>query len=291
MLALIVIAALFWAALVAWYAGFRPPLCWAWLAALLLGVLSAFVALELSAFQDRGVDLGGDRTLRERLYFYTAHVGFREETLKLLVILPLLWWRRQNGLVEALVLGGLSGLGFAAFENEIFGRLNPSLVLGRLFAANVFHLFASALAAVALHRFLVQPSVRQGLRSTGVFLLIVLAHGCHNTFIGSGPLIGNRILSLAVLLSLGLAFFHLAEKYGRLSHGRAMIPVSVFLLFASFNGGAIFLMVISTLPPSEAWPVGILAGLELLIFALIFLHRFRRSGTSPQPVPSDPTAG
>ena len=97
------IAAFIWFSIIAQFAGFAKPRATLYLLAFILGVLSATVTLYAVVLQDEFTHLDEHGDTLDRLIFFVAGVGLREETIKLLFFLPLLPWLLKLRPVDALI--------------------------------------------------------------------------------------------------------------------------------------------------------------------------------------------
>ena len=127
--------------------------------AFLLGIFSAVLTLYTVVIQEspHGDTFNpGDPAITQFFYFLSG-VALREECLKLLCFLPIAIWIRQKGSpIEALVLAGMVGLGFAFQENLLYfeagsGTFTPWL---RLLTANALHFSLTGVAGYYLWRML-----------------------------------------------------------------------------------------------------------------------------------------
>ncbi len=89
------------------------------LAALLLGVVAAMLASYAALVQEgmRGFRFRAEDPVMRQFLYFLAGVSLREESLKLLCFAPLAIAVRRGRAIDALVLAGLTGLGFAFQEN------------------------------------------------------------------------------------------------------------------------------------------------------------------------------
>lgn len=166
----------------------RPT--WNWnrvvtgLAAAALGVLSVIPTMLAVLWQD--VYLGMHETgepLNDFLYCLFG-IGLREESVKLLLTLPLLPILVRASSLEQLVYCGCVGLGFAFQENlQYFDSFDSTVGYRRVLGANFLHMSLTALVGHAFfniirHRLAIESLVR----FFGVFAGAVALHGIYDLF-------------------------------------------------------------------------------------------------------------
>jgi len=206
-----------------------------------LGVLSLFPTL-VWVFIERyqfGIARPVPGDVFGTLVFYVASVGLREELVKLLCFAPLLpvllrmdraGGRGGDAGLEALLLGGCVGLGFAAGENVGFLEETAAVAApGRFLTANFLHLMLTGLAAHSLYR-----AVRYGggcWNELGLILgAVILVHGFYNAFLSLPALDESGILSL---VAFALGAFEFLRRLGALrERGETVVSLS-----ATFYGG------------------------------------------------------
>lgn len=197
-------------------------------AAFLLGVLSAVFTLMALIWQERAFGIVEDGTFINGVIYYIAGVAAREECLKLLCVAPLLWFLRGDpDDRRVLMVGAMSGLGFAAAENLNYVDANTvGTAFSRFMTANFLHLALTALAAQGLVTWLRHPT-----RGFDHFLFrltaVILLHGVYNLFLTQTALAEYTILSLTTLGGIGLWYFHQVRLERRNQH----MTISLHALF------------------------------------------------------------
>lgn len=251
------------------------------LIAFALGVLSATLTLFAVVIQE---NIGGfvwsqsDTDLSQFLYFLVG-VALREETLKLLCFLPLiLWLRKKNDPVEALVLAGMVGLGFAVNENIGYFQRSPgdSLVSWiRLLTANPLHFALTGVAGYYLARMIRRKG--HGMEEFLIaFIAIVFAHGVYNSVISIDSLLSYAPLSTILIAVIAYQYFdrlrgamHTQQIHRRIS------PLGVFILGSAFLTSLAMLTSAASQPMSVAFS-NFAAGVASMIpLAFAFISRFR----------------
>src|SRR5204863_1796192 len=114
--------------------------------------------------------------------FFMLSVGPREEIIKLaffVPFLPLLLFRKDR--LEALMVAGCVGLGFAVWENlQYFAQYGSAVAFPRFLTANFFHFALTGLNGLALCDFLRSP-IRRVLPFVGILAGTSFAHGAYDT--------------------------------------------------------------------------------------------------------------
>ena len=151
----------------------------------------------------------GDHTLLR----FIIDVGLREESIKLLLALPILLWLTRHSTptatpASALLAAALVGVGFATVENRAFftAHHQPPLLVGRVFSTTLLHAAATGLCGAALFRALAGSRSHPWARVAATLLIIATAHGLYDWAPASGlpwlHLGGTSWLSQAIVLTL-----------------------------------------------------------------------------------------
>ncbi len=251
------------------------------LLAFLLGVLSATLTLFAVVIQE---DIQGftwsqtDTDISQFLYFL-AGVALREETIKLLCFVPLIGWlRKRNEPVEALVLAGMVGLGFAVNENIGYFQRSPgdSLVSWiRLLTANPLHFSLTGVAGFYLAR-MVQRKGHGMEEFLIAFIAVVFAHGVYNSVISIDAFLDYAPLSTILVAAIAYQYFdRLRDSMHTHQIHRRISPLGVFVL------GSAFLTCLAMLTSAASQPMSVAfrdfaSGVAAMIpLAFAFISRFR----------------
>ncbi len=221
------------------------------IAAFCLGALSIYpthVIIDLERYLPGLVESGD--LVRDAI-FYVLGVGLREEAAKLLCFLPLLLLLRQRkDRGEALILGALVGLGFAAVENVSYlagGDLATALT--RFLTANFLHMSLTAIAAAAAAD-LARGKAESGAVFATTFGLAVLLHGIYDLFLASPALADMSFLGMTTFVVAARFFLRAAPVHrgraadkprgalGRLPLLRVLVLALVILASALFIYGS-----------------------------------------------------
>lgn len=204
------IAGLLWLIL-AWQMVQTPGLLhfrtWAPLVAIILGAASTYPVLFLDIYQSEMWGLKHTGFLLKDCAFFIAGVGVREELCKWIAFLPLLAVLLIRGSrLEAVVVAGCVGLGFAVEENVSYFSTssNPAIAFGRFLTANFFHFAATGLIGVASYDSL--KNRKKWWKFPATFIVVALAHGFYDSFVGI-PNYVFTALGLSCFILLSLAFF------------------------------------------------------------------------------------
>jgi RsiW-degrading membrane proteinase PrsW (M82 family) len=196
-----------------------------------LGILSIWPTLFFIYWQEHAWNLRDGVELADAFRYNILGVGLREETAKLLCLLPLLPWmvaRRDE--LGALMASACVGLGFAVEENcNYFVGVGGVDVLGRLLTANPFHMALTGLVGLAVYRAVLWPKQRAP-QAVAVFGIAVLAHGAYDALLSIAALADYALGGTIVFAGVIYQFFR--ELRSLRSPDRD--PVS---LTATFLGG------------------------------------------------------
>lgn len=202
------------------------------LLALVLGLLSPVVTLTILAVQEHYGTIERTGELANHLLFYVVSVGVREEISKLLLFLPMLPFLRGKSEAEILVVAGCVGLGFAVEENiGYFLHGLSGQPLARLVTANFMHVATTALAGLALARWVRFP---RSCWESGVatIVAVILVHGVYDFTIDAPmPHTAMALGSFAGFILLALAHYFLTQlKHLRNARGNIIAPLFAFLV-------------------------------------------------------------
>jgi len=192
--------------------GIRWPLA---IAAVPLGVLSIWPTLFLIYFQEQQWNLHESTELAAGFRFYIAGVGLREEVSKLLLFLPLVPAIIRGGSErEALLIGGLVGLGFAMEENIGYFTSSPTSTVDRFLLSSFLHISLTGLAGLALCRMIWWPQ-QCWQESIGIILLAIVLHGVFDALLVLPAIAEYNILSFIIYILLAYRFFHELRAWWR----------------------------------------------------------------------------
>jgi RsiW-degrading membrane proteinase PrsW (M82 family) len=238
------------------------------LAAVVLGALSIYPThILISLGELYGLQQTGN-LVADAIYF-TAGVGLREEAAKLLCFLPLLpVVRRLKGDGNALVLGALVGLGFAAIENvSYFAGGDLATALARFLTANFLHMSLTAIIAEVCAR--VAAGKSTGNEVVQTFVMIVVLHGAYDLFLSSPQLRELSFLAMTTFVIIARQFLR-AAPVARARGGMPLLRVVVMALV--ILGAASFIYGSAVAGPKVA-AVSLVQGLlGVIIITAVFHH-------------------
>ena len=209
---------------------FRDPALWCALAGLLMGAVNIWPTDFLILWQKIGWNLHDSQQLVPGLKYYIIGVGLREESAKLVCLLPLMpWLLRIRSELVVLGVSACVGLGFSVVENmQYFETSVGQDALSRYLTANPMHLTLTGLAGLAVYRGLRDPK-SWGPHALAVFGLLVFAHGLYDAFIVI-PALSDYSLAGTILFALVVyQFFH--ELRACRTTGSETISLSANFLF------------------------------------------------------------
>lgn len=245
-----------------------------------LGIASASLTLFFVLIQERiqGFDLDlGVPPFAQFLYF-TAGVGLREETLKLVCFLPAaIWAVKRKSDIEGMMLAAMVGLGFAFKENILYLDTGLTTYLGwvRFLTANALHISLTGVAGFYLYRMLRRKG-RGWEEFLASFIAVVVAHGIYNSILAMPSLASYSPLSPILIAIIAYRFFDpLRSTMDTIGVGHRISPLGVFVL------GSIILTCLVLLTSSLQVPyrtalgafLASVGGMIPLTFA--FISRFR----------------
>ena len=248
--------------------------------AFLSGILSAALTLYAVMIQEviRGFESGPEDPAFEQFLYYLAGVSLREEVLKLLCFLPVaLWMRRRGTALDALLLGGLVGLGFAFQENLSYFRADSSTYTAwlRLLTANVLHFSLTGIAGHALWRMLWRGG-RGWEEFLVTFLAVVFAHGCYNSLIAIPAFAGYAVLSPIVIAAIAYQYFDpLRHHLDVAGLHRRLSPLGIFVIGSALLCCAILIGSAPGMPFRFAAGAFVSTVAAMIPLAFAFISRFR----------------
>jgi RsiW-degrading membrane proteinase PrsW (M82 family) len=212
----------------------------------------------------------------EALLFHTLSVGLREELFKLLLFSPLLLVirDRRRGELDALLLGAMTGLGFAVEENLGYfaGSLAGGISTSRFVSATLLHAMLTGTAGLALYRAVRNPG-KWLVDSFTVLAMVIGLHGLYNALL-STPIPGLGDMSYFYGAALAGAV-HLFFREVRVQGGIHARSLSITGLF--FWGYCLLIcleMAYSTLYYPFWESISLVGGSALtgVLTAFVFLH-------------------
>ncbi len=246
--------------------------------ALALGVVSTWPTLWTGFITDDHLGMNAEGDFVHALLYFIASVGLREELCKLLLFAPFLpWILKRGGDLDALILGGMVGLGFAMEENvKYFDALfSGANVVARLVSANVLHFTFTGVCALALTRLVRQPA-RWMTDSLTLIAMAIGLHGLYNALLTREvPGIGDMSYFAGTAMAIGALYFF--QEVGHLAalRGRWLSLTAIFF----WGYCALFVleltMVAFALPFHLALSFIGQSALAGLYYAFVFLHGVR----------------
>ncbi len=219
-------------------------------AAVLLGMLSAKATLLAVVLQEHLFGLKENGEFLNDLVFFISGVGLREETLKLLFLVPLApFVLRRKSEAEMLAVSACVGLGFAIEEN-IGYFLGGSGFFGRMLMANFLHIALTGTLGLAFFRLCRWPRTRWE-EFLGTFLAAVILHGLYDAFISLPDLRHLDMLALFLFVLIAYRFLQLAKE-AREPGFNVISPLGVFVIGCALLAGGVWLYSAWIFPLREA---------------------------------------
>lgn len=273
-----------WAIVVTQFSGYdRPRLVWYGLA-LVLGFFSATATLVAVEIQEniRGFTHHPDDTLFNQVIYCVAGIGLREEGLKLLFFLPLLPWLLRRGTeVDALVVAGLTGLGFAINENvgyagygDGFEMVGGMTIWSRFLSATFFHAALTGVAGLAMYR-LFRWRGKRWENALYDLLIVIVVHGAYDAVLMVPPFAEYSWTYLLFFAFSAYLFLDHMTHLSRPPSSLGVSPLGVFVWGSALLLGAIFVFGSWAMPFS----VGFFSFLAVIAseipFMFVFINRLR----------------
>ncbi len=250
------------------------------LPAFLLGIAGATLTVYAAVIQEelRGFTAGPADSEVKQFIYLLAGVSLREEFLKLLCFLPLAFARRKRGApLEALLLAGCVGLGFAFQENLSYFQRDATGYAAwmRLLTANALHFSLTGVAGLALWRMLAR-------RGRGwedfllTFLAVVLAHAVYNAVLSVPSLAEYSPLHPILVAVIAYKFFDPLRQHLEIAGlHRRLSPLGLFVVGSTLLACGI--LVASAFGTPFRHALGAFAGgiAAMIPLAFAFIGRFR----------------
>ncbi len=272
-------AALIWFVIITQFSGEWKRKGWLYLAAFVLGHLSASATLYVGLLQDRLLHFTHDPNapIVDQLIYCIAGIGLREEFLKLLLLVPLVpVLARRDHEIDALVCAGLVGLGFAFNENTgyIFRGGGEFGTWSRFLTANFFHVALTGVAGLSLVRCWRRPR-RQWDNFLYDFLIVVAAHGAYDALLMVPPLMEYGIISIVIFALIAYLFLDQALHLMRPQSSMTISPLAVFVLGSALLMGVVLCYASWAVPFRSAISAYLngLGGMIAVVF--VFISRLR----------------
>ena len=250
------------------------------LVAFALGIVSAALTLYAVVLQQHlhGQDFNPQDSPLAQFVFFLSGVALREEVLKLLCFLPLALAIRKNGSpIEALVLAGMVGLGFAFQENLIYFQSGSGTFTAwlRLLTANALHFSLTGVAGFYLWQML-HRRFRGWEEFLVSFIAVVFAHALYNALLAMPSMSDYAPLSPFLIAIIAYRYFDPVRQHMETAgQHRRLSPLGIFIL------GSVVLtctiLVSSAMVEPFRFALGAFAsGVAAMIpLAFAFISRFR----------------
>lgn len=204
------------------------------LIAFALGIVSAVLTLYLVVLQQhfQGQEFNAQDSALAQFVFFLSGVALREESLKLLCFLPLaLAIRRRGSPIEALVLAGMVGLGFAFQENLLYFEAGSGTFTAwlRLLTANALHFSLTGVAGFYLWKML-HRRFRGWEEFLVSFLAVVFAHALYNALLAMPALSSYAPLSPIFIAVIAFQYFDpLRQHLETAGQHQRLSPLGIFI--------------------------------------------------------------
>jgi hypothetical protein len=249
------------------------------LAALLLGAAAAILASYAALVQEgmRGFRFRAEDPVMRQFLYFIAGVSLREESLKLLCFAPLAIVLRRGRPIDALVLAGLTGLGFAFQENLFvffFSESGRSAWI-RLLTSTVLHFSLTGFAGFALWH-LIARRFWKWEEFLVVFLGVVFAHALHLSLVGMPLLAEYAVLAPILVAAIAYAYFDpMRENLDAAGLHRRPSPLGYFVIGSAVLACAI--LVTSSMGGPFRFAAGDFSAsvASMIPLAFAFISRFR----------------
>jgi RsiW-degrading membrane proteinase PrsW (M82 family) len=196
---------------------------------MLLGGASASLALVLNHAVEKYTSLWSDAPqMHLRVMFWFLGIGLNEECSKALVLLALIYPRREfHTRFQGLVTAAAVALGFAAIENLVYLERygTPTLLVRSLLTVPAHAGFTVPFGASLAMARQARGLGRKYAWMVGGLAVAVVLHGLYNTWLSFDQEWLNRIAYGQVVLMLGIGVYLMrqnapAEDGGGMPHGQ-----------------------------------------------------------------------
>lgn len=241
------------------------------------GFLSTFAVLGIIIWQEQmlGFTFNGD--FANDLIYCICGIGLREESVKLLFLVPFLpVLRKRKSPMEALATAACVGLGFAAAENLIY--FNPGsegAVFPRFLTANFFHASLTGIAGLALFHFVRWPKTRWE-ELVATFIMVVVVHGLYDAVAGLVPQISGQfgIFTIIIFAVVANRYISLAKEV-REGGASLISPLGVFVIGAALLVAAAWNLACYLYPVEEVMRDVGQTALAMGAMSFLFINQFR----------------
>ncbi len=247
---------------------------------LALGFLSASLTVFCVFLQEieRNFIFNPEASAVSQLIYFVAGVGLREEGLKLLCFLPvgLIVAKRRNPL-EALLLAGVTGLGFAFHENIDYFRSveGKASIWARFLTANALHFSLTGVAGFALYRMLLRKG-RGWEDLLLTFLVVVAAHGFYDALLLMPKLESYAPLGFLLIAIYAYRYFDPVREHVEVNGLAGRIsPLGIFVVGSAALLCAVLLYFSIRIDFSSAVAGFCLTAGSLIPLAFAFISKFR----------------
>lgn len=276
LLSVTLFAGLIWFVVLSKLGGVRRPTearLWLCFAGVLLGMLSAKATLIAVVLQEHLFGLKENGEFVNDLVFFVSGVGLREETLKLLFIVPLVpFVLRRKSEAEMLAVSACVGLGFAIEEN-IGYFLGGAGFFGRLITANFLHLALTGALGLAFFRFCRWPRTRWE-EFLGTFVAAVVLHGIYDALLTLPELRHLDMLALVLFVVIAYRFLQLVKE-AREPGYQVISPLGVFIIGCALLTGAVWIYSAWVFPLRDAIKLVGSDALGIATLGFLYVNQFK----------------
>ncbi|MFT5465102.1 MAG: RsiW-degrading membrane proteinase PrsW (M82 family) [Verrucomicrobiales bacterium] len=269
-----------WFVIIGQLSGFRRGQLALYFSAVLLGAISAVLTLFAVILQeDVFQSMTRSHELVPGLIYCIAGIGLREETIKLLLFLPLVPILLKRGSeMEVLIVASMVGLGFALEENIAYfnrGVGSQDVAVGRFLTANFLHMSMTGLIGFACFRMIRFPKSHWE-EFIATFLIVVCAHGIYDAVIMIPALGDISIVSIVILAMLALRFFGLSGSLS-MTGSHQISPLGIFVIGTACIVGVSLNVVCFGQAPHPTYLRFGLTAVPMMPVAFLFVNQWRSS--------------
>ncbi len=248
------------------------------LPAFVLGIFSAVFTLYAVWLQEEILRFTHDPTgsIIDQVLYCIAGIGLREETIKLLLFVPLVpVLARRHDDIDALVCAGLVGLGFAFQENISYLHQSGEFATwSRFLTANFLHISLTGVAGLSLVRCWRRPR-RHWDQFLYDFLIVVAAHGIYDALLMVPQFGEYAVLGIVVFAGIAYLFLDQALRLMVPNAQMALSPLAVFVLGAAVLMGVVLCYACWGMPFGIALRQYAAGVAGMVPVAFIFINRLR----------------
>lgn len=248
--------------------------------AFLAGLGSAALASFVQLLQERvgGMTFFESAPPMSQFLHFVAGSGLREETLKLIVAFPFVWWAaRHRSNAEALIVAGMVGLGFVTQESltDFTENFTTAAPWTNLLTENGLHVSLTGLTGWAIARCCAKRG--RGWEDALIYFLAVVLVNAFFGGLHAMPLLHDfSSLSSIFIAVVAYRYFDQLRDHREISQAsRRVSPLGIFVLGTTALAGFVLVGSATVVPYQYALGIFLASIGSLIPLAFAYISRFR----------------